>query len=106
MAIDEGTTSSRAIIFDHAGKEVAIAQKEFRQYFPQPGWVEHDAEEIWDSVQSVISEAVIKAQVKPYRIVAIGITNQRETTVIWDRKTGKTNRPGDSVAIKADRPDC
>ncbi|MFR5024051.1 MAG: FGGY family carbohydrate kinase, partial [Limosilactobacillus fermentum] len=89
MAIDEGTTSSRAIIFDHAGKEVAIAQKEFRQYFPQPGWVEHDAEEIWDSVQSVISEAVIKAQVKPYRIVAIGITNQRETTVIWDRKTGK-----------------
>ena len=56
---------------------------------PQPGWVEHDAEEIWDSVQSVISEAVIKAQVKPYRIVAIGITNQRETTVIWDRKTGK-----------------
>jgi glycerol kinase len=89
MAVDEGTTSARAIIFDHEGNEVAIAQKEFTQYFPQPGWVEHDAEEIWDSVQSVISEVVIKAQVKPYRIAAIGITNQRETTVIWDRHTGK-----------------
>ena len=88
MAIDEGTTSSRAIIFDHAGKEVAIAQKEFRQYFPQPGWVEHDAEEIWDSVQSVISEAVIKAQVKPYRIVAIGI----------DRKSTRLNSSHSSVS--------
>lgn len=89
MAIDQGTTSSRAIIFDHDGNKVAISQQEFPQYFPQPGWVEHDPLEIWDSVQSVISNVMIKSQIKPYKIVAIGITNQRETTVIWDRHTGK-----------------
>ncbi|MBB1099340.1 glycerol kinase GlpK [Limosilactobacillus sp. WF-MT5-A] len=89
MAIDQGTTSSRAIIFDHDGNKVAISQQEFSQYFPQPGWVEHDPLEIWDSVQSVISNVMIKSQIKPYKIAAIGITNQRETTVIWDRHTGK-----------------
>lgn len=89
MAIDQGTTSSRAIIFDHDGKKVAISQQEFPQYFPKPGWVEHDALEIWDSVQSVISNVMIKSQIRPYKIAAIGITNQRETTVIWDRHTGK-----------------
>lgn len=89
MAIDQGTTSSRAIIFDHDGHKIAISQQEFPQYFPQPGWVEHDPLEIWDSVQSVISNVMIKSQVKPYKIAAIGITNQRETTVIWDRHTGK-----------------
>ena len=89
MAIDQGTTSSRAIIFDHDGNKVAISQQEFPQYFPQPGWVEHDPLEIWDSVQSVISNVMIKSQIKPYKIAAIGITNQRETTVIWDRHTGK-----------------
>ena len=89
MAIDEGTTSSRAIIFDHDGNKVGMSQKEFPQYFPQPGWVEHDATEIWDSVQSVMSDVMIKTQIKPYKIAAIGITNQRETTVIWDRHTGK-----------------
>lgn len=89
MAIDQGTTSSRAIIFDHAGTKVAISQQEFPQYFPKPGWVEHDPLEIWDSVQSVISNVMIKSQIKPYKIAAIGITNQRETTVIWDRHTGK-----------------
>ncbi|MFR0550884.1 glycerol kinase GlpK [Limosilactobacillus reuteri subsp. suis] len=89
MAIDQGTTSSRAIIFDHDGNKVAISQQEFPQYFPQPGWVEHDPLEIWDSVQSVISNVIIKSQIKPYKIAAIGITNQRETTVIWDRHTGK-----------------
>lgn len=89
MAIDQGTTSSRAIIFDHDGNKVAISQQEFPQYFPQPGWVEHDPLEIWDSVQSVISNVMIKSQIKPYKIAAIGITNQRETTVIWDRRTGK-----------------
>ena len=89
MAIDQGTTSSRAIIFDHDGNKVAISQQEFPQYFPQPGWVEHDTLEIWDSVQSVISNVMIKSQIKPYKIAAIGITNQRETTVIWDRHTGK-----------------
>ena len=88
-AIDQGTTSSRAIIFDHDGNKVAISQQEFPQYFPQPGWVEHDPLEIWDSVQSVISNVMIKSQIKPYKIAAIGITNQRETTVIWDRHTGK-----------------
>ena len=89
MAIDQGTTSSRAIIFDHDGNKVAISQQEFPQYFPQPGWVEHDPLEIWDSVQSVISNVMIKSKIKPYKIAAIGITNQRETTVIWDRHTGK-----------------
>lgn len=89
MSIDQGTTSSRAIIFDHDGKEVAKAQQEFNQYFPEPGWVEHDALEIWDSVQSVISDVMIQSQIKPYKIASIGITNQRETTVIWDRHTGK-----------------
>lgn len=89
MAIDQGTTSSRAIVFDHEGTKVAISQQEFPQYFPKPGWVEHDPLEIWDSVQSVISNVMIKSQIKPYKIAAIGITNQRETTVIWDRHTGK-----------------
>lgn len=89
LAIDQGTTSSRAIIFDHQGQEIAMAQQEFPQYFPQPGWVEHDALEIWDSVQSVVSEVMIKTQIKPYKIAAIGITNQRETTVIWDKVTGQ-----------------
>ena len=89
MAIDQGTTSSRAIIFDHAGNKVAMSQQEFPQYFPKPGWVEHDALEIWDSVQSVISDVMIKSQIKPYKIASIGITNQRETTIIWDRHTGK-----------------
>lgn len=89
MAIDEGTTSSRAIIFDHDGNKVGMRQKEFPQYFPKPGWVEHDADEIWDSVQSVISDVMIKTQIRPYKIAAIGITNQRETTVIWDKHTGK-----------------
>ena len=89
MAIDEGTTSARAMIFNHAGQVVAIAQREFPQYFPQPGWVEHDALEIWDAVQAVIADVIIKAQIQPYKIASIGITNQRETTVIWDKHTGK-----------------
>lgn len=89
MAIDEGTTSARAMIFDHAGQVVAIAQREFTQYFPQPGWVEHDAMEIWEAVQAVISDVMIKAGIQPYKIASIGITNQRETAVIWDKTTGK-----------------
>lgn len=88
LAIDEGTTSTRAIIFDHDGQKVAESQKEFRQYFPNPGWVEHDANEIWNSVQSTIANGFINSGVKPDQIVGIGITNQRETTVIWDKKTG------------------
>lgn len=87
-AIDQGTTSTRFIIFDHAGKVVACAQKEHRQIYPQPGWVEHDAEEIWQRTQAVIVEAMEQAGVKAADLAAIGITNQRETTVVWSRKTG------------------
>ena len=88
MAIDQGTTSSRAIIFDKAGNHIGTSQKEFTQYFPEAGWVEHDAHEIWNSVQSVIAGAFIESGVKPDQIAGIGITNQRETTVVWDQETG------------------
>ncbi len=88
MAIDQGTTSSRAIIFDKAGNHIGTSQKEFTQYFPEAGWVEHDAHEIWNSVQSVIAGAFIESGVKPEQIAGIGITNQRETTVVWDKETG------------------
>lgn len=88
MAIDQGTTSSRAIIFDKAGNHIGTSQKEFTQYFPEAGWVEHDAHEIWNSVQSVIAGAFIESGVKPEQIAGIAITNQRETTVVWDKETG------------------
>lgn len=89
LAFDQGTTSSRAIVFDQSGNIVSVAQKEFTQIFPQPGWVEHDANEIWSSQISVATEAVVKAGQRPENMAAIGITNQRETTVVWDRETGK-----------------
>ncbi len=89
LAIDQGTTSSRAIIFDKDGNIVQVAQKEFTQYFPKPGWVEHDANEIWLSVVSVYMEAIVKSGIAPSDVRAIGITNQRETAVVWDRSTGK-----------------
>ncbi|KRL63024.1 glycerol kinase [Lactobacillus psittaci DSM 15354] len=89
MAIDEGTTSTRTIIFNHAGEKVYTAQKEFPQLFPQPGWVEHDPEQIWNAVQTTIASAFINSQIRPNQIAGIGITNQRETTVIWDKKTGR-----------------
>lgn len=89
LALDQGTTSSRAIIFDKKGTIVSIAQKEFKQYFPQPGWVEHDATEIWSSQLGVATEAIVKAGLSVENIAAIGITNQRETTVVWDRNSGK-----------------
>ena len=89
LSIDQGTTSSRSIIFNHAGKIVAVAQKEFKQHYPQAGWVEHDPMEIWSSQATVLTESIIKAGLKPSDIEAIGITNQRETTVVWDRKTGQ-----------------
>lgn len=88
MAIDQGTTSSRAIIFNKKGEKIASCQKEFPQIFPQAGWVEHNANQIWNSVQSVIAGAFIESSIKPGQIEAIGITNQRETTVVWDKKTG------------------
>lgn len=89
LALDQGTTSSRAILFDHSGSIVSTAQKEFRQIYPKPGWVEHDASEIWSTQAGVAAEAVTKAGLNGSYIAAIGITNQRETTVVWDRETGK-----------------
>lgn len=89
MALDRGTTSSRCIIFDKDGNIIKAAQKEFEQIYPKPGWVEHDAMEIWGSQSGVMREAVDTAGINPEEIAAIGITNQRETTVVWDKKTGK-----------------
>ena len=89
LAFDQGTTSSRAIVFDYNGSIVAVAQKEFTQIFPQPGWVEHDAGEIWSTQLGVAAEAVSQAGITVKDIAAIGITNQRETTVVWDRRTGQ-----------------
>jgi glycerol kinase len=88
LAIDQGTTSSRAILFDHSANIAGSAQKEFKQFFPHNGWVEQDPMEIWGSVQSVISEVLARGSISPVEIAAIGITNQRETTVVWDRETG------------------
>ena len=89
LSFDQGTTSSRAIVFDHDGSIVAVAQKEFKQHFPQPGWVEHDANEIWATQSGVAAEAMAKAKLKSRDIAAIGITNQRETVVVWNRATGE-----------------
>src|SRR5688572_23452555 len=88
LALDQGTTSSRAIVFNQAGEAVAVAQKEFNQHFPQPGWVEHDPEEIWASQLEVARSAMQSAKIQTSDIAALGITNQRETTILWDRKTG------------------
>jgi glycerol kinase len=88
LSFDQGTTSSRAIVFDHSGAIISVAQKEFKQIFPQPGWVEHDANEIWSTQLGVAAEAVTKAGLTIQQIAAIGITNQRETTVVWDQQTG------------------
>ena len=93
LAIDAGTTSSRAIIFDQKGTTQAIAQHEFTQHFPQKGWVEHDANEIWETQHKAINEAITKAGITPQQLHAIGITNQRETTVIWDRESGQPVGP-------------
>jgi len=88
LSLDQGTTSSRAIIFNRKGSIVAVSQKEFEQIYPKPGWVEHDAIEIWSTQVSVATEAMVKAGLNPRDIHAIGITNQRETTVVWDKETG------------------
>ena len=89
LALDQGTTSSRAIVFDKKGSIVNVAQKEFKQYYPKAGWVEHDGNEIWSTQAGVAAEAITGAGLNGSNIAAIGITNQRETTLIWDRKTGK-----------------
>src|SRR6476646_9876369 len=89
LALDQGTTSSRAIVFDRDGAIRAVAQKEFTQIFPQVGWVEHDPQEIWASQIGVAVEALGRAHAAPRDVAAIGITNQRETTIVWDRETGE-----------------
>ena len=89
LSLDQGTTSSRAIIFDKEGNIVSLAQKEFTQYYPQPGWVEHDATEIWSTQAAVATEAILQAGLSPQDMAAIGITNQRETTILWDKETGQ-----------------
>lgn len=88
LSLDQGTTSSRAILFDHAGSIIGVAQREFEQFFPAPGWVEHDANEIWTSILACMAEVLRKGEVKPEEVISIGITNQRETTVVWDKETG------------------
>ncbi|WP_202406367.1 glycerol kinase GlpK [Pontibacillus yanchengensis] len=89
LSIDQGTTSSRAILFNHNGDAIESAQKEFQQFFPKPGWVEHDANEIWTSVLACIADVLRKAEIEPEQVAGIGITNQRETTVVWDKETGR-----------------
>src|SRR5450755_537786 len=89
LALDQGTTSSRAIVFDHGGAIRAVAQQEFTQHYPQPGWVEHDPTEIWATQSGVLAEALAKAGIEATDVAAIGITNQRETTVLWDRNTSR-----------------
>ncbi|MBL7739216.1 MAG: glycerol kinase GlpK [Chitinophagaceae bacterium] len=89
LALDQGTTSSRSMLFDKQGNIISVAQKEFKQIFPQPGWVEHDAEEIWSTQYGTMAEAAAKANITMRQVAGIGITNQRETTVVWERKTGK-----------------
>ena len=88
-AVDQGTTSTRFMIFDHGGKVVEVDQREHEQIYPKPGWVEHNPMEIWQRTQEVISEALAKSKVDPKDIAAVGVTNQRETTVVWEKATGK-----------------
>src|SRR5215207_9842078 len=100
LAIDQGTTSSRAIVFNHDSATVGEAQREFTQHYPRPGWVEHDANEIWDVTLGVMREALEDAGVSPEDIAAIGITNQRETVVMWDKETGE---PVNNAIVWQDR---
>lgn len=93
LALDQGTTSSRAILFNREGQIVHSAQREFPQYFPKPGWVEQNANEIWGSILAVIATCLSEAGVKTEQIAGIGITNQRETAVVWDRKSGEPIYP-------------
>jgi glycerol kinase len=106
LALDQGTTSSRAIVFDHAGAIRAVAQREFAQIYPQPGWVEHDPLEIWATQSGVMAEALAKAGIAPSQLATLGITNQRETTILWERASGK---PVANAIVWQDRrtaPDC
>lgn len=93
LSLDQGTTSSRAVVFDRAGQPVAMAQREFEQHFPQPGWVEHNANDIWQTQRQVMQEVLLKAGIGAHQLRALGLANQRETTVLWDRKTGEPVAP-------------
>jgi glycerol kinase len=106
LALDQGTTSSRSLLFDSAGRLAAMAQQEFKQYFPRPGWVEHDANEIWGSQRQTIADALRTAGATPRDIFAVGITNQRETTVLWDRITGEPVAPAIVWQDRRTAPDC
>src|ERR1700758_1122674 len=88
-AVDQGTTSTRFLVLDHAGRIVAMAQQEHEQIYPHPGWVEHDPEEIWRRTRAVIGDALAQRELDASDLAAVGITNQRETTVLWDRRTGQ-----------------
>ncbi|MBU0513598.1 MAG: glycerol kinase, partial [Proteobacteria bacterium] len=89
MALDQGTTSSRAVLFDHDGRPAHSAAFEFTQHFPQPGWVEHDPMEIWETQKKAAQTVLAQAGVSPGQVAALGITNQRETTILWDKHTGQ-----------------
>jgi glycerol kinase len=106
LALDQGTTSSRAILFDHVGAIAAVAQHEFEQFYPQPGWVEHDPTEIFTSQLSCAIEALGKAGARPEDVAAIGITNQRETVIVWDRATGKPIHPAIVWQDRRTAPQC
>ena len=102
MALDAGTTSNRCILFNEKGEICSVAQKEFTQYFPKPGWVEHDANEIWSTQLGVAVEAMSKIGASSEDIAAIGITNQRETTIVWDKNTGRAGLPRHRMAVPQD----
>ncbi|MEK9777096.1 MAG: FGGY family carbohydrate kinase, partial [Quisquiliibacterium sp.] len=106
LALDQGTTSSRSILFDHRGEPVAMAQREFTQHFPRPGWVEHDANQIWDTQRATIDEVLERADATAEEVAAIGITNQRETTVLWDRATGEPVAPAIVWQDRRTAPQC
>ncbi len=106
LALDAGTTSSRSLLFDVRGRIVAQAQREFTQHFPRPGWVEHDAREIWQSQRATVNEALALAQLTPRDIAAVGITNQRETTVLWDRHSGEPVAPAIVWQDRRTAPQC
>src|SRR5437763_11540169 len=93
LSIDQGTTSTRAVVYDASGRALGAASRELAQHYPRPGWVEHDAEEIWASVREVVPQALAQANVEARQLTAIGLTNQRETVVLWERAGGRPVAP-------------
>ena len=99
LAIDQGTTSTRAILFDRQARVVSEARRELTQHYPQPGWIEHDPEEIWGTVASVVPRALAQAGIEASRISAIGLPNQRETIVLWERRSGRPVAPAENFTV-------